>query len=214
MSLEKTFSRRSFLGTAAAVTLAGNAPARPDAGRLEFKDFLPQLTEKDPERQDWWLRFQKAESFARECVGRWQFAALTAVALTESKPARTPDGVTKLTKETLKEGGLYREVFHSALANSPFQLKAQSHSPDYRLYGECLCNAFQYFMEVTLGPRGYWMKKVSEWRPKTWAQIIARSTDLAYDLTYGLPALEFIKSCNGFPQFKAMFAELNAKSTR
>jgi hypothetical protein len=202
------------MGTAAAVTLAGPAFGLPETGRMEFRDFLPQLAEKDPERQDWWLRFQKSESLARECVGRWKFAALTAVVLTESNPGRTPDGVAKISKKTLEDGGLYREVFQAALTHSPFQAKAQAHAPDYGLYGECLGNAFQYFMEVTLGPRGYWMKKVSDWRSQTWAQIIAQSTDLPRDLTYGLPALEFIKSCNGFPQFKAMFAELNAKSIR
>jgi hypothetical protein len=101
-------------------------------------------------------------------------------------------------------------LFHVVLHNSPFKLKAEANDIDYRLYCECLCNAFEYFMETLLGPpEGDWKVRMTKWRTQTWAQIIGESTCLSYDMTYGLPTLEFIKTCADFPEFKKMFADLN-----
>jgi hypothetical protein len=212
MPSRNTYTRRAFISTAAAVALVEPAPGRPDTGRLEFKDFLPQFADKDPERQEWWFRFQKALALARECVGSWEFASLRAVVLTEEKTEWHADGMAYVSHAALRDGALYHELFHPVLHNAPFKVKADSNRINYGLYCECLCNAFQYFMEVSVGPRASWAKRVSDWRPKGWAQIIAQSTDIGYDMTYGLPALEFIRSCAGFAGFKKMFADLNARS--
>jgi hypothetical protein len=214
MSTLPTVTRRVFLGSAAAALAATRAAAADDLpqARVRFKDFLPQLGENDTTRRSWWTRFQKVEAFARQCVGAWAFGKLTTVNLTTEKVCLwAPSGVIRVSRESLDKASLYHEMFHPVLHNAPFKIKSEHSRIDYRLYVECLCNAFQYFMETAVGPKGDWTKRMEKWRPQSWAQIIADSGDIGYDMTYGLPALEFIKACAGFEEFKKMVGDLNAK---
>jgi hypothetical protein len=179
---------------------------------MEKKAFLPQLGPDDQNRKVWWEKFQKAVALAKECVGGWRFGELNTVALTNDT-CWCEDGTLKIKQDDLAKGSLYHELFHPVLHNSPFKRKAGTNKLDYCLHCESLCNAFQYFMEAKIGPAdGEWATRVAKWRPKSWAQIISESGDISYDMTYGMPALEYIKACANFDEFKKMFAVMNAKS--
>jgi hypothetical protein len=220
MCTSSSVTRRIFLGSSVAVLAAEtgiqvrgqNADERKAGSKMEYTNFLSDLGENDLNRRRWWERFQKAETLARSCVGKWEFAALNAVIISSDRADWSPNGSVYLSKDALNHGAMYHEIFHPVLHNSPFKKKAESSRIDFRLYCECLCNAFQYFMEAMVGPKGFWSGKVADWKSKSWGQIIAQSGDIGYDMTYGLPALEFIKSCNGFDQFRRLVADLNAKS--
>jgi len=179
---------------------------------MEYQHFLASLND-DATRKTWWERFQKAESHAKECLGSWDLGKLDSVVRAD-KTCWCPDGTLFIETTALAKGALYHELFHPVLHHSPFKNKAEANDIDYRLYCECLCNAFEYFMEATLGPDdGDWVRRMAHWKSKTWAVIIAETTCLSYDMTYGLPALEFIKTCEDFAAFKRMFADLNVKSS-
>jgi hypothetical protein len=216
MNVRDYVNRRRFVG-AAAVTmtaLSGGRAFGRDAGGssgVPFDRFLTDLPGPESTRRGWYLRYQKAEAYARQCLGKWEMGKLEVVALSPDKTMWSPDGTLNVTKESLADGALYHELFHPILHNSPFRLKADRFRIKYGLYIECLCNAFEYFMEVQIGPRGNWIARMAKWRSKSWAQILAMSTDLDYDMTYGLPALEFIRSCRDFTAFKAMLVDLNSK---
>jgi hypothetical protein len=214
MAGSSILTRRTFLGAAAATLTASDVFAAPDApiARIDYKAFLPELAENDALRRTWWARFRKAEPYASTCLGSWEYGGLNTVKMTSDKTTWGPDGTLNMTRESLEKGAIFHEMFHPILHNAPFKLKAEKNHPDYRLYVECLCNTFQYFMEVNAGLRGDWVTRIAKWRNKNWAQIIAESTSISYDMTYGLPTLEFIKACSGFDQFKKLIANLNAKS--
>ena len=179
---------------------------------MKYQNFLASLDD-DAIRKTWWERFLKAESSAKACVGTWELGKLDFV-VTSDKTCWCSDGTISIRNDDLAKGALYHELFHPVLHNSPFKKRAEANSIDYRLYCECLCNAFEYFMERSSGPiDGDWTVRMANWKSKTWAQIIAESTCLSYDMTCGLPALEFIKTCVNFDGFKKLFADLNSKSS-
>jgi len=181
---------------------------------MEFEDFLQGLSSTNSVlRHQWWVRFQDAETCAKSCVeDKWEFVDITSVILTHNNLWHS-DGTVEIDPGSLESGSLYHEIFHSALHKAPFKIKAEENKPNYELYVECLCNAFQYFMETSLGPSGGWVARLEDWRLKTWGELIYGSGDLPWDMTYGLPALEFIKACSRFEEFKRMFQAMNAKSS-
>ena len=77
---------------------------------------------------------------------------------------------------------------------------------------EGLCNAFQYFMEQDLGPQGCLSKRFKEWEDKSWTDILAMSGCISWDLVYGIPAFEFVKTCGTFDRFRSLVLVMNAKS--
>jgi hypothetical protein len=180
---------------------------------MEFQNFLSDLNEDDVARMTWWERFNKAESNARECIDGWEQGKLDSVVKSD-KTCWCPNGTLHIRGEDLQKGSLYHELFHTVLHNSAFKKKAEANDIDYRLYCECLCNSFEYFMERTHGPSdGEWKMRIEKWNLKNWAEILAESSDLSYDMTYGLPALEFIRACSTFAEFKELIANMNKLSS-
>lgn len=165
---------------------------------------------------EWWSPFEESLQFAQKCTTSPNVTLnISSVNLVcgNSIASWNPCGIIEIDQTSLAEGALFHEVFHSALHDSPFKKKSESNSIKYGLYCECLCNTFQYLMEIKSNKRGAWAKRYDGWKTKNWAEIISQSTDLPYDMTYGLPTLEFIKACGeDLTKFQTLMAEMNSRS--
>jgi hypothetical protein len=177
---------------------------------MEFNRFLNAMGD-EPIRQHWWKLFEQARQIAERLVNGWAMGRLEQVILADDC-SWCPNGIIRISRQALEDGGIFHELFHAVLHESPFKIKAESNAPDYRLYCESLCNVFQYFMEQQFGVEGNWTRRMKGWQNKNWTQLITDSGDLSWDMTYGLPAQQLIKDWGNLVAFSQLFTVMNGKS--
>jgi len=163
----------------------------------------------DPSNDAWWERFCLAEQFARKCLGTWPMGTLNEVRLSPDKTQWIDCGLIEVTEAALSDGSLYHELFHVIHHHAPFKRKAEVKG--YGFYNECLCHAFEYFMELAIGPEGNWFRRVNSWDSLGWPQILERSGSPQWDWTNGLPTVQIVRDCGSFEGFMSFYHTLNTK---
>ena len=174
---------------------------------MNFEHFMPSEGASS-RRLESWQRFQEAERAAKSFVGNWLWVEIIRVDVA-GNAIWHDDG--RIEVPSTNSDSLFHEVFHSVLHHAPFKRIAEQAACTF--YCECLCNAFEYFMEAKLIPGGgSWMRRMESWERCGFQSIIeAKSGDRAWDFKYGLATHTFILA-SGFDidRFRKIFLAMNA----